>query len=55
MYSFTWDDCLGHEWDDSDPNILDTMFSSFQDVKCIHCGVPGQRNNSDQSVYYPAT
>ena len=50
--TLSWSNCE-HEWQEK----IDSQFSSelFTDVVCKKCGCPGQRNESTQEVYWPAT
>lgn len=41
-----------HEWEE-----LDSQFNNenYTDVKCIHCGVYGEKDNKTDEVYWPVT
>jgi len=41
-----------HEWQE-----LESMFSNenHTDVRCTKCGMPGERDETDGSVFWPAT
>ena len=41
-----------HEWKD-----IESMGNNewFTDVRCVRCRMSGQRDHSDDSVYWPAT
>lgn len=51
MMEDIWSDCL-HEWQE-----VESMYSNewYTDVKCVKCRCPGQRDESNGSVFWPAT
>lgn len=47
-----WDDCPEHEW----IGVEDIGNSEYRTcVRCIICGVPGELDHADGSVFWPAT
>lgn len=48
-----WEDCE-HEWK-TRPGDWDDAPDGYSLVTCKLCGVPGERNDRDGSVHWPAT
>jgi len=48
MFSFAWDDCPKHVWEE-----VESQFEN--DVRCVNCGMPGDKDPVTGNVFFPAT
>jgi hypothetical protein len=47
-----WEDCPSHVWDEVESEYSNEYRTQ---VKCQLCQCPGERDESDGSVFWPAT